>query len=168
VSVFQESGIEFDFTAASSAEKFDSASRVFPSVDFLVTDTYGQLWVEVKSWRVSRFPPRNRGGQRRAFLAKLRLGKDAPFPRELREKFLGTCTQLTLTGTPPTTDICYIVVLESDRPLDSQLRTHLMDRLRQQLRTSARQNPWVFPISVAVVNTAEWNQQLSFYPARLL
>ncbi len=168
MSIFPESGIEFNFSQAITAEQFDAVNRAFPSVDFLVTDAHGQLWVEVKSWRIKRFPTRNRGGQRRSFLAKMRLGKEAPFPRDLREKFLGTCTQLTLTGNPPAISILYVMVVESDHPLDSQLRVHLMDRMRQQLRTNARHNPWAFPISVAVVDVAEWNALLSSYPARIL
>jgi hypothetical protein len=167
MSIFQESGIEFDFSQAITLIKYDEENRVFPSIDFLITDLQGQLWIEIKSGRLSRFPARFRGGQRRAFLAKMKQRKDQPFARELREKFMGTCTYLALTGNPPASSICYIMLLES-MPTDKALRIHMMDRMQKLLRTNTRKPPWIYPVSVVVLDVAEWNARLPEYPARLV
>ncbi len=164
MSVFVESSIEFDFSQALSSQKFDDLNAVLGSVDFVVLDSAGQLWVEVKSWAKNVIPAHRRGGQRRSFVAKM---KSKEFPKELRTKFTGTCTYLTLTDNPPKEPICYVMFLES-LPLDSALRTRLMDRMKNNLRANPAKSPWVYPISVAVLDVAEWNARLTEYPARLI
>jgi hypothetical protein len=171
VSVYRESGIDLDLTAATAHEKHDAVNRVFGGVDFVI-DTGGatlfpeSLWLEMKSWSPSRFVPRKRGGQRRSFLAKVGSGK---FTGEFRGKFLGTCSFLTLTGAPPTGKIVYAMLLESD-PGDSALRSHLMARMRGQLPTRGPANrPWSAgtEIHVAVLDVNEWNARYAEFPATL-
>ena len=149
MSVYQESGIELDLSAAPWHEKHDSVNTVLGGVDFQIIEPEGQLWLELKSWSFNVIPSHRRGGQRRSYLSKMRGRK---FQLELREKFLGTCTFLTLTGAPP-----------------AALRSHMMTRMRSLLpRSGSRIRPWKNLVEVIVVDVAEWNARFSHYPASLL
>jgi hypothetical protein len=162
--IYTESGIEIDLTRANMHEKHDAVNTVLSGVDFVFTDARNnQYWLEVKNWSSAVIPPQRRGGQRRSFLAKM---NSRTFPQELRQKFLGTCTFLALTGTPPAVPIIYIMLLESTAT-DSALRSHMMTRMRSLLpRNGTRQRPWRHPVEVAVVSVAEWNARFPDYPAR--
>jgi hypothetical protein len=165
MSIYTESGIEIDLTNTPTHEKHDAINTVWAGVDFVIDETNRQVWLEMKSWSSRVISPHRRGGQRRSYLSKMRGGK---FPKELREKLLGTCSFLTLTGNPPSAPLLYILLLES-APTDTALRVHMMTRLRGLVPTrgvSAR--PWQHPISVIVVDVAEWNVRFPQYPARLL
>ncbi|WP_394794990.1 hypothetical protein [Armatimonas sp.] len=165
MSVYQESGIELDLSATPQHEKHDTINTVLGGVDFQIIEPTGQLWLEMKSWSPNVIPTHRRGGQRRSYLSKMRSGK---FGRELREKFLGTCTFLTLTGAPPAAPILYVLLLEST-PADSALRSHMMTRMRSMLpRSGSRARAWMHTIEVVVVDTTEWNARFPSYPARLL
>ena len=98
MSVYVESGIELDLSRALAHEKHDVVNRVFGGVDFIIETGSEALWLEIKSWARNVIPPHRRGGQRRSYLVKM---KNKEFPNELRGKFLGTCSFLTLTGAPP-------------------------------------------------------------------
>lgn len=166
MSVYRESGIDLDLTAATAHEKHDAVNRVFGGVDFVIEATGQSIWLEMKSWSPSRFFPRKRGGQRRSFLAKMGSGK---FVGELRGKFLGTCSFLTLTGSAPSGKIVYALLLESD-PGDAALRSHLMTRMRGQLPTHGPANrPWAAgtKVYVAVLDVNEWNARYAEFPASL-
>ena len=165
MSVYQESGIALDLSAAPWHEKHDAINSVLGGVDFQIIEPTGQLWLELKSWSFNVIPAHRRGGQRRSYLSKMRSGK---FGRDLREKFLGTCTFLTLTGASPNEPIVYVVLLEST-PADSALRSHMMTRMRSLLpRTGPKTRPWQNSIEVAVVDVSEWNARFPSYPAQLL
>ncbi len=147
MSVFEESGLEFDFSAAISATKHDTVNTVFKGVDFVVTDRDGHLWVEVKSWSPNVIPPHRRGGQRRSYLSKMgRLGRRGG----------------TLTGAPPNAPVRYVMLLESV-PTDAALRSHLMTRMRNVIRRQGAASPWTHPVEVAVVDVAEWSARFSMY-----
>ena len=166
MSVYQESGLELDLSRASIQEKHDTVNTVLRGVDFQIIEPTGQLWLEIKSWSTNVIPPHRRGGQRRSYLAKMQSGK---FALDLREKFLGTCTFLTLTGNPPTSPITYVLLLESTT-MDSALRSHMMTRMRSLLpRYGPRSRPWTQPpLEVIVVDVADWNAHYPSYPVRLL
>ena len=164
MSVFQESDLEFNFTAAVSATKHDAVNNVFPGVDFIVNfiveETACWLWVEVKNWEGASVPARRRGGQRWAFLAKMK--SDRYFKEILRGKFTGTLAYLTLTGNPPQNAILYIALLESPR-MDSALMLHANHRLRGLVE---RQSLWTIPVNAAVLNLSEWHARFPDYPTR--
>ena len=88
MSVWEESGIRFDFSGAAHSEKHDEENRKFPAVDFLVHETPGNwLYVEVKNWEPASLPAHAQAESRADFAAKMR---SAVFYQELRNKFLGT------------------------------------------------------------------------------
>lgn len=162
MSVFQESDLEFDFTVAASAVKHDATNTVFPGVDFIVDETTRWLWVEVKNWEGSSVPARRRGGQRRAFLAKI---KSRPyFSDTLRGKFTGTLAYLALTSNHPTKEILYVALLESPR-MDSALMLHATNRLNGLVK---RDSIWHFHVSAVVLDLAEWQARFPDYPTRRL
>ena len=166
MSVYRESGIDLDLTAATAHEKHDAVNRVFRGVDFVIKAADQSIWLETKSWSRNVIPPHRRGGQRRSFLAKMASGK---FTGELRGKFLGTCSFLALTGAPPSGQIVYAIILESD-PGDAALRSHLMTRMRGQLPTHGpATRPWAVgtEVHVAVLDVHEWNARYAEFPASL-
>ena len=153
-----ESDLSFDFSAAALCDKHDTTNTVFPGVDFIVEETGRQIWLEVKNWEGASVPARRRGGQRRAFLARMK--SKTYFSDVLRTKFIGTCAYMTLTNTPPTKEILFIALLESPR-IDSALLSHVNTRLRGLI---ARPRIWHLPISAVVVNLAEWQARFPQYP----
>jgi hypothetical protein len=177
MSLYTESGIEIDLTNATAHEKHDAINTIWGGVDFVIEEANQggvdfiigeidrQIWLEMKSWSPRVIPPHRRGGQRRSYLSKM---KSKEFPKSLREKFLGTCSFLTLTGNPPNAPILYVLLLES-APTDTALRVHMMTRLRSLIPTrGVTARPWSHTISVVVVDVAEWNSRFPQYPARLL
>ncbi len=159
---YNESGIEFDFTAAVRHSKHDAINRYWPGVDFILEEVHRSIWLEVKNWEPASLPPRRRGGQRKSFLSKMRSSRF--FTETLRAKFLGTTAFLTLSGVHPPSEILYVILLESPR-LDSALMLHATTRMRGLLPA---RGPWSVAIGVVVVNLAHWNVNFAIYPARLI
>lgn len=158
----QESGIEFDFSSALSGAKHDVVNRIWDGVDFLVEETTRWIWLEVKNGEPSVLPPRRRGGQRRAFLSKMKSKRF--FTEELRAKFIGTSAFLALTNQHPAKNIVYVALLESPR-FDSALKLHATTRMRGLI---PRRGPWFVNVEVAVVDLADWNNRFPGYPASIL
>lgn len=156
--IVRESDIEFDFTAALNAHKHDDINEVFPDIDFILEEPTVEIWLEVKNWEGSSVTPNRRGGQRRAFLARMRSKEY--FKETLRGKFVGTVAYRCLMNQHPTKDIHYIVLLESPR-MDSALMFHATNRMRGLI---VRRN-WKVGVTVSVMNLSEWNARFPQYPA---
>ena len=86
------------------------------------------------------------------------------FREVLRGKFTGTSAYLALTNAHPQTAITYAVLLESPK-LDTALKLHANDRMRQLIRPNAG---WALPIGVIVLDLAAWNALYPEYPAQPL
>lgn len=71
MSIVQESEIEFDFSRAVLVVKHDAENRIWEGGDFLIEETGGSIWLEVKNWEQSTVEPRRRGGQRRRFMCAM-------------------------------------------------------------------------------------------------
>jgi hypothetical protein len=162
VSIVVESGIEIDLTHARNYVKHDDVNRIWPGVDFVIDNGAETLWLELKNWEPFDLPPHRRGGQRRSFLCKMR--SNVFFRETLLRKFLGTTAYMSFTGAMPTMPVVYIILLESPK-LDSALRLHANNRMRELLRPHAA---WTPAIRVAVLNVADWNALYPQYPARTL
>lgn len=159
----EESGIAFDFTAAHSLVKHDAQNQVWPAVDFLIEEAESWVWLEIKNWEPATLPEPHRETARQKFLED--ITRQSYF-RDLREKFFGTCTFLTLTGQPPTQKILYVVLIESPR-FDPALKLQAMKRLQDAMPTQQKGTVWAtIPFAVVVVDLAEWNRRFSEYPAK--
>lgn len=167
MSVWEESGIRFDFSGAAHSEKHDAENRAFPAVDFLVHETPGNwLYVEVKNWEPASLPAHAQAESRADFAAKM---QSAVFYQELRNKFLGTSAFLTLMKKPqPTQRVLFVVVLESPI-LTSEFLSHAITRMRGQLPNRPNKGmEWAVSFDVAVVSVAEWNKRFTNYPATVI
>lgn len=167
MSVFIESRIEFDFTSASAAVQHDKpapghGNSVWPGVDFCIEDGGEWIWLEVKSWDPAPIPAKDRGGMRWSFICKM---KSKAFTKEIREKFLGTTAFLTWSNIFPLAPTRFILLFQPPHTLDSALLGTLQTRVKSQIPNL---RIWAEPVSVAVLDTAEWNRRYPQYPARLL
>jgi hypothetical protein len=166
MSVYQESGIEFDFSHALSHTKHDSTNSIWDGVDFLLEESRRWIWLEVKNWEPSNLPPRRRGAVRRSFLAKMQAKNG--FFQKLRTKFLGTIAFLALTGNVPNKAILYVILLKTPK-LDSALKLHALNHMRFLIPPRrSRHALWTIAIDMIVVDLADWNRQFPDYPARTL
>jgi hypothetical protein len=164
MSLYTESGIEIDLTAAQSYETHENY-YIWSGVDCVIHEEFRQVWLELKNWNAKEIEDERRDAVRDDFLAKMRSDT---FPKKLLDKFLGTCSFLTLTGTPPNAPISYVLLFECP-PIDTALRGHLMTRIGRLVVPMARpERPWSHAISVVVVDVTEWNSRFPQYPARLL
>jgi hypothetical protein len=164
MSLYTESGIEVDLTAAQSHETHENY-YIWSGVDSVIIEEFQQVWLELKNWNAKEIEDERRDAVRDDFLAKMRSDT---YPQKLLDKFLGTCSFLTLTGTPPNAPISYVLLFECP-PIDTALRSHLMTRIGRLVLPKERpERPWSHAISVIVVDVAEWNVRFPQYPARLL
>ena len=167
MSVFIESGIEFDFTNAVSVVQHDKpapghGNSVWPGVDFCIEEPPDWIWLEVKSWDPARIAPKDRGGNRRSFICKM---KSKAFTKEMRDKFLGTTAFLTWRGIFPLAPTRFILLFQPPHVLDSALLVTFQSRIKSQVPNLSL---WQAPVFVAVLYLAEWNRRYPQYPARLL
>ena len=167
MSVYTESGIAFDFSAAVSHQKHDAplVNQVWEGVDFIIEEPDRWIWLEVKNWEPSTMLPRERSGARRTFLAKMRP-VNGFFTQVLRAKFVGTVAFLCLTGAAPTKKVLYVMLLESPK-LDSAMKTRAGDIMRSQIPKKGPLNvPWRIRVSVLVLSLADWQSTFVQYPAQ--
>ena len=167
MSVFVESRIEFDFSQAINAVQHDKpapghGNSVWPGVDFCLQDGAEQFWLEVKSWDPAHLAPKDRGGNRRSFLCKL---KSKAFMSEMRSKFLGTTAFLAWTNNFTPAPTRFVLLFQPPRPLDAALLVTFQSRIKAQVPNL---RAWQQPIFVAVMDLDEWNRRYPEYPARLL
>lgn len=167
LAIERESGIEFDFRAASAnSRKHDAVNRCWPGVDFELEDGSGEwVWLEIKNWEPASLPPKFRGGQQRSFLCKMRSDH---FFKEMRGKFLGASTFLSLTGQHPTSKVVYVLLIESPK-LSSAIKSHAMTRMRGLIpNRRGKRQAWAVPIHVVVMDLADWNGYFPMYPATVV
>ncbi len=167
MSVFIESRIEFDFTSAAAAVQHDKpapghGNSIWPGVDFCVDDGGEWIWLEVKSWDPAHIPAKDRGGMRWSFICKM---KSKTFTKEIRDKFLGTTAFLAWRDIFPLAPTRFILLFQPPHTLDSALLVTFQSRVNSQIPSLRL---WAEPVSVAVLDTAEWNRRYPQYPARLL
>ena len=168
-SVFVESGIEFDFTKALFVKEHDKplsptsdGNTIFGGVDFRIEDAQGLLWIEVKSWHLSRFSSKDRGGQTRSFLAKM---QSKSLPLTIRSKFLGTTAFYAWNAIPLPEKLRFVILLEPPRSQDMALMVAFQDRMRSKMNPP---RSWRLKLTLNVVTLAGWNLYFSDYPAHLL
>lgn len=166
-----ESGIEFDFSAATDLRKHDKplihggeGNSVWKGIDFRVELPGEWLWIEVKSWDLSSIAPARRGGQQRRFVSKM---KSEVFGLELRSKFFGTTAFLAWTGSFQPTKVVYVLILQPPRPLDKALLVTFWD-MRLKPAIPSPNPPWTHSLSCAVVDVNDWNLLYPTLPARIL
>jgi hypothetical protein len=164
MSIYVESGIEINLTAAQSCETHENY-YIWSGVDCIIIEEFQQIWLELKNWNAQEIEDERRDAVRNDFLTKM---QSDTYPKKLLDKFLGTCSFLTLTGTPPNAPISYVLLFECP-PIDNALRSHLMTRIeRLVMPEEIAERPWSHPISVMVVDITRWNSLFDQYPARLL
>ena len=168
MSLFVESGIEFDFTRAVTVVEHDKAlsassdgNTTWPGVDFRLEYAAGWIWLKVKSWEPSRIAPNRRGGNRR-FNSKMR---SKAFCQEMREKFLGTSAYLAWDNRLLLAPTRYILLFEPPSPSDVALLGTFLTILEGQFPIPRK---WRSDITVAVVTLSQWNLRFPDYPARII
>lgn len=165
MSGLRESGIEFDFSAATAVVRPDKepSGGVCPNVDFRVDEATRKLWIEVKSWHPSRFKTVDeRAAKTREFLGKLTSGE---FREKLVAKFLGTSAYPAWTGTFVAKPLTYVIVLDS-APLrrdQAALLGPFKDKLKQSFPKAA---PWRAPIAHVVMDLETFRTQFAHYACR--
>lgn len=174
MSVYVESNIEFDFTAATTVIEHDKltpthsggsvhGNNVWPGVDFCIEETSGGwIWLEVKSWDPTRIVPNRRGGSRRSFICKMRSNE---YAKEMRGKFLGTTAFLAWKNALSLAPTQFVLLFEPPHPLDVALLGSRITKMRSLLPNRPY---WAQPISVAVLTVSQWNLRYVPYPARVL
>ena len=173
MSVYVESNIEFDFTAATTVIEHDKATpthpggpvhnnSIWPGVDFCIEDASGDwIWLEVKNWNPTHITPNRRGGSRWSFLCKMRSNE---YAREMRAKFLGTTAFLAWKNAFPLAPTRFVLLFEPPHPLDAAL---LGSRITRMQGLIPRRH-WAQPITVSILTVREWNRRMGIYPARAL
>ncbi len=174
MSLFVESGIEFDFTRALTVLPHDSpltgplgfsssdGNTTWPGVDFRIENANGWIWLEVKSWEPGRVAPKRRGGNRRSFSSKMR---SKVFGQEMRGKFLGTSAYLAWGSQFLIAPTRFILLFEPPTPLDEALLGPFMDILAEQFSVPRK---WQGNITVAAMSLSQWNRRFPDYPARIV
>ncbi len=178
MSVYVESGIEFDFSSARTVIEHDKSApthaggtvhknSVWPGVDFCIEETLvGQtpaewIWLEVKSWEPSRIDPHRRGGNRWSFICKMKSDR---FAMEMRDKFLGTTAFLAWTNNFTLAQTRFVLLFEPPTPMDSALLGSRNTRMQGRMSSKL----WVYPIRVSVLTLKGWNARFGVdYPAHI-
>ncbi len=177
MSVYVESGIEFDFTRAANVIEYENLfaglpgasatqrNTFWPGVDFCVEDVPGEfIWLEVKSWNPASLAPKDRGGNRWSFLCKMRSN---PFAQEMRGKFLGTSSFFAWDGRVLPSHVQFLLLFEPPHPMDSALLLTFSHKVKARI-TPPKILTWRNRIEVGALTLAEWNIRFPDYPARLL
>ena len=177
MSVYVESGIEFDFSRAMSVIEYENLfaslpgasatqrNTFWPGVDFCIEDTSGDaIWMEVKNWEPSSLLPKERGGNRWSFLCKM---KSKPFAQEMRGKFLGASSFFAWDSRTLPSSVLFLLLFEPPHPMDAALLLAFSHRVKSQIMPPKILR-WRNSISVSAVTLSEWNARFPDYPARLL
>ena len=168
MSIYEESGFQFDFTAANFSAIHDKATphdgnTIWKGIDFRVFENNDhQIWIEVKSWDLKRFA--NQPARRKAkdqFCAKLtENGAD-----DIVRKFLGTTCYLAWSGLGIPQSVHYVVFLEPPDRGSRPLLGPFQDRLRGQFK-QAQARDWGGRITYQVVDLAQFQRQFPNYPTK--
>ena len=163
-----ENELEFDFSAAIDAVRFDGVdhkmSHCMKPVDFLV-EWDDEFWfVEVKDPSASTIPNQLRGRELTSFINKMK--EDTLFSRELGPKLKDSFLYRHLQNSLPNKTLKYYVMLAID-PFDQALLVHSMDRLKLYTcllgpDNSAWSNRYVQ--DVAIFNQNTWNKVFTQCP----
>jgi hypothetical protein len=159
VSIYVESGYRFDFTAASHSVVHDKAhphdgNTIWPGVDFRISESDRQIWVEVKSWR-------RRGVEAQVSFHR-RMGVDA-LCDDIADKFMGTTCYLhwSQLGVPDT--VHYVVLIEPPDHKSRALLIPFRKRMRDRFK-NAQARPWGRRITYQVVDIAGFQSAFPVYP----
>ena len=163
--IVEESGIEFDFTAAASVMRPDKepSGGVWPNVDFRVDEGERELWIEVKSWHPSRFKTQSeRIAKTKEFIGKLSSDE---LRKKLVAKFLGTSAYLAWTGVFVPKKVIYVMLLDSEplRRDQAALLVSFKDRLKPRFPTTP---PWTHSITHVVMDLETFQARFARYPCR--
>ena len=172
MSVYEESGFRFDFTAANNSVVHDKAdphdgNTFWPGVDFRVFENNDhQVWIEVKSWDFKTFLDRmERKRIKRDFLAKFVKEGAEEFRNDIAAKFLGATCYLAWAGLGIPQSVCYVVFLEPPDRGSRPLLGPFQDRLRGQFK-QAQARGWGHRITYQVVDLAEFQREFPNYPTK--
>lgn len=174
MSVYVESGIRFDFGAAFKVVEYEALvswlpgvsptarNTFWPGIDFYIEDAPDEaIWLEVKSWNPARLAPKDRGGNRRSFLGKM---KSNAFAQEMRGKFLGASSYFAWNSQPLPSSVRFLLLFEPPRSIDSALILTFGQKINSQLMPP-RALTWHIRISVAALPLDEWNLRFPEFPA---
>ncbi len=154
MSVYRESGFEFDFSSARSSTIHDKAephdgNTFWPGVDFRIVEPEEDVWIEVKSWSYDLI--RDRSERWRAARDwNERVGTDL-LRDETVGKFFGTTAYLAWSerGLPPR--VRYVVFLQPPTRKDRGLLGPFRERLRDEFK-NAQAREWGRRIRFEVVD----------------
>ena len=173
MSVYQESGFQFDFTAAVQSVIHDKdlphdGNTFWPGVDFRVFEDDREVWIEVKSWSFKLILDKIERRQAKKDYQNKLLGDAAgEFRRDIVEKFLGTSCYLAWAQHSMPQEVYYVVFLEPPNKGSQPLLGPFQDRLRDQFK-NAQARPWGKRIKYRVVNIEQFQKEFPNYPiARL-
>jgi hypothetical protein len=163
MSVYEESGFQFDFTSAIDSSIHDKdlphdGNTFWPGVDFRVVESQREVWIEVKSWSFSRIHDKvERRTAQRDFAQKLVKDATDEFRDEIVAKFFGTTSYLVWSGISVPPAVTYIVFLEPPNRGSRALLGPFQDRLRDQFK-NAQARPWGKRITYRVVDMAGFHE----------
>lgn len=173
MSVYEESGLRFDFTSAQQSVLHDKdtphdGNTFWPGVDFRVFESDRELWIEVKSWSFKRIVERTERQQaKKDFARKLLESATEEFRNDIVAKFLGTTAYLVWSGKGIPQLVYYVIFLEPPNRGSRALLGPFQTRLRDQFK-NAQARPWGQRIKYKVVDMAEFRKEFPAYPVATL
>ena len=166
MSIYTESGFQFDFDAALHSVIHDKAdphegNTFWPGIDFRIFEDNRQVWIEVKSWSTKQI---HRQGQQRSahqdFTHKMKADE---FREDIFNKFLGTTSYLAWSEIGIPNRVFYIVFLEPPSRGSAPLLNVFQDRLRNEFK-NAQAAAWGRKIEYEVVSLARFQALFPNYP----
>ncbi len=176
MTLYQESGFRFDFTAASHSAIHDrggpdednlntatprDGNTFWPGIDFRVTEDSREVWVEVKSWSYKLILQKDERLKARKDYTR-KMGADE-FRADILQKFLGTTSYLAWSGMTVPTRVFYVVFLEPPDRSSAALLLPFQDKLRHEFK-NAQARPWGGKIKYEVVDLARFRALFPTYP----
>jgi len=172
MSVYQESGFEFDFTSAPYSIIHDKdfpqdGNTFWPGVDFRIFEAEREVWIEVKSWSFKLILDKiERRTAKKDFTRKLLKDAADEFRNDIMAKFLGTTSYLVWSGNSIPHKVLYLVFLEPPDRGSRPLLGPFQDRLRDQFKNAQARRPWGKRIAYRVVDLKEYQQMFPNYPVK--
>lgn len=169
MSIYRESGFEFDFTSSVRSVIHDKdvphdGNTFWPGVDFRIFETDQQVWLEVKSWSFKAILERvERRRAKQDYNRKLIEAGANAFRDDIVAKFLGTTCYLTWASLEIPDRVCYVVFLEPPDRGSRALLGPFQDRLRDQFK-NAQARSWGRRIKYRVVDIALFQMEFPNYP----